>query len=394
MATRNPFDLLDDDDNGDPSALLDTLAAAKDKPTAVAAKKQQPAVSASAKLPSKPLPPAQAVRESRVSPNEGGRGRGGGRGGRGFGNRESQEFGRGRGGGYNVERNFNRENNAYPGSRGGFNDNNSDLIPSRHEDGDGATNDRGRGGGGGRAGGRGGRGGRGFYGGRGGFSDEAAGDDGRRRVYERRSGSGRGFEVKREGFGRGNWGNPVDQGAFQETEEGIAAEEEKTTAEEKPNTENNQETPGAIVEEKKEEEEDKEMTLDEYEKVLEEKRKALLALKKVEERKVDVKEFESMQVLSSKKKDEDALFIKLGQEKEKPKKIDAGENEKIKKAVSINEFLKPAEGEKYYTGGRGRGRGRGGERGGFRGGYSGAYASYAEAPSIEDPRQFPTLGGK
>ena len=53
------------------------------------------------------------------------------------------------------------------------------------------------------------------------------------------------------------------------------------------------------------------MTLDEYEKVLEEKRKALLALKKVEERKVDVKEFESMQVLSNKKKDEDALFIKL-----------------------------------------------------------------------------------
>lgn len=97
MATRNPFDLLDDDDNGDPSALLASLAAAKDKPAAVAAKKQQPAVSASGKMPSKPLPPAQAVKESRASPNEGGRGRGGGRGGRGFGNRESQEFGRGRG---------------------------------------------------------------------------------------------------------------------------------------------------------------------------------------------------------------------------------------------------------------------------------------------------------
>lgn len=393
MATRNPFDLLDDDDNGDPSSLLDTLAAAKDKPAAVAAKKQQPAVSASGKLPSKPLPPAQAVKESRVSPNEGGRGRGGGRGGRGFGNRESQEFGRGRGGGYNVERNFNRENNAYSGSRVGFYDNNSDLIPSRNEDGDGASNDRGRGGGGGRAGGRGGRGGRGPYGGRGGFGDEAGGDDGRRRAYERRSGSGRGFEMKREGSGRGNWGSPVDQGAFQETEVGFAAEEEKTTAEEKPNTENNQETP-AVIEEKKEEEEDKEMTLDEYEKVLEEKRKALLALKKVEERKVDVKEFESMQVLSNKKKDEDALFIKLGPEKEKSK--NAGENERVKKSLSINEFLKPAEGERYYSGGRGRGRGRGerGERGGFRGGYSGAYATYSEAPSIEDPRQFPTLGGK
>lgn len=51
------------------------------------------------------------------------------------------------------------------------------------------------------------------------------------------------------------------------------------------------------------------MTLEEYEKVLEEKRKALQALK-TEERKVDVKEFESMQQLSS-KKGGDEIFIKL-----------------------------------------------------------------------------------
>lgn len=51
------------------------------------------------------------------------------------------------------------------------------------------------------------------------------------------------------------------------------------------------------------------MTLEEYEKVLEEKRKALQALK-TEERKVDVKEFESMQQLSNKKTSDDA-FIKL-----------------------------------------------------------------------------------
>ena len=65
MATRNPFDLLDDDDNGDPSALLASLAASKDKPAAsVAAKKQQPAMATSAKLPTKPLPPAQAGKYS------------------------------------------------------------------------------------------------------------------------------------------------------------------------------------------------------------------------------------------------------------------------------------------------------------------------------------------
>lgn len=51
------------------------------------------------------------------------------------------------------------------------------------------------------------------------------------------------------------------------------------------------------------------MTLEEYEKLLEEKRKALQALK-TEGRKVDIKEFESMQPLSSKKGNDD-IFIKL-----------------------------------------------------------------------------------
>ena len=51
------------------------------------------------------------------------------------------------------------------------------------------------------------------------------------------------------------------------------------------------------------------MTLEEYEKVLEEKRKALQALK-TEERKVDAKAFASMQQLSN-KKENDEIFIKL-----------------------------------------------------------------------------------
>ena len=52
-----------------------------------------------------------------------------------------------------------------------------------------------------------------------------------------------------------------------------------------------------------------EMTLDEYEKVLEEKWKTLMAMN-LEERKVDSKEFESMQQLSVKKNNDD-LFMKL-----------------------------------------------------------------------------------
>ena len=62
MATANPFGLLGDDDNEDPSVL----AAAQQKlPPAQPKKPQAPAAAAAqpakpAKLPSKPLPPAQA----------------------------------------------------------------------------------------------------------------------------------------------------------------------------------------------------------------------------------------------------------------------------------------------------------------------------------------------
>lgn len=64
---------------------------------------------------------------------------------------------------------------------------------------------------------------------------------------------------------------------------------------------------------------------------------------------------------------------------------------RIVQSVSINEFLKPADGEKHYNTGRGRGRGRGGPRGGYGGSFE---SSNARAPAIEDPGQFPTLGGK
>lgn len=61
MASVNPFDLLGDDDNDDPSQLL---AAQEHKLGPLAAKKPQAQPAAQpakpAKLPSKPLPPAQA----------------------------------------------------------------------------------------------------------------------------------------------------------------------------------------------------------------------------------------------------------------------------------------------------------------------------------------------
>lgn len=59
-----------------------------------------------------------------------------------------------------------------------------------------------------------GRGHRGGYGGRAEYSnDEYGGDSERppRRLYERRSGTGRGYEMKRQGAGRGNWGTSTDE---------------------------------------------------------------------------------------------------------------------------------------------------------------------------------------
>ncbi|RDY03613.1 RGG repeats nuclear RNA binding protein B, partial [Mucuna pruriens] len=366
MATANPFDLLGDDAE-DPSQLIAaeqlkaaaaaTTATKKDQPKpgprgAPAAHQTKPA-----QLPSKPLPPTQAVREAKIEAPRGSRG--GGRGGRGY--------GRGGRGGFN--RDFsNDENSSAPANQGAF------------EEGDTGNPSERRGYGGPRGPYRGG-------GRRGGFSNGEDGEDGRpRRAFERRSGTGRGNEFKRDGAGRGNWGTQSDEIA-QVTEE-VANEAEKNLGDEKPAGEEdaadgNKDAPANENEEK--EPEDKEMTLEEYEKVLEERRKALQALK-TEARKVDIKEFASMQPLSN-KKDNDEIFIKLGSDKDKRK--DAFEKEeKSKKAVNITEFLKPAEGERYY-GGRGRGRGRG-----SRGGYSGNAFSNAPAPSIEDPGQFPTLGGK
>ncbi|VVB08234.1 unnamed protein product [Arabis nemorensis] len=240
-----------------------------------------------------------------------------------------------------------------------------------------------------RSGGRGG-------GRRGEFANGESGDVERpRRHYERRSGTGRGNDLKREGGGRGNWGTTEDDIPLS-TEE-PTAEGEKSPVVEKQGggddtTDANKETPAEEQEEK--EPEKKEMTLEEYEKILEEKKKAMQGAK-VEERKVDTKVFESMQQLSNKKSNEE-IFIKLGSEKRK----DAAEKEeKARKSLSINEFLKPADGESNPRGGyRGRGgRGGRGQRDGgqkdgrVNGGGNQRYGG-GPAPAIGDTAQFPTLG--
>ncbi|CAA2984590.1 Hypothetical predicted protein [Olea europaea subsp. europaea] len=368
MATANPFDLLGDDDTEDMSQLMQKIEPKKAL-TPSAAPKHQPqtkpaADAANAKLPSKPLPPAQAVREAKFDSARGGRG------GRGYGRGHT----RGRG----YDRDSTNNENSYgnmeiSGGQGASGEADS-RKPFERRSGYGGP--------------------RGPYGGgrRGGFSNGEVGEgeqERRRQVFDRRSGSGQGNEIKREGSGRGNWGAQTDELA--EVTEEVVNEGEKNLNDEKPSGEEdaahgNKETSAIEIEEK--EPEDKEMTLEEYEKILEERRKALQDFK-TEPRKVDVKEFVSMQQLANKKTNED-VFIKLGSFKDKKKEL-AEKEDRAKKSVSINEFLKPAEGEKFYTpGGRGRGRGRG-SRGGYNGG---GEMSNVKAPAIEDPGQFPTLGEK
>ncbi|XP_040954291.1 RGG repeats nuclear RNA binding protein A isoform X2 [Gossypium hirsutum] len=308
MAGLNPFDLLGDDDTGELSLLIaaqqkavaaTATAAAPKKGPAKSQAKTQPATQA--KLPSKPLPPAQAVREAK---SEGARG--GGRGGRGYGR------GRGGSGSGGYRRDFANDENLFS----------NNAVPEDGESGKPSE----RCGYGGPRPYRGGR--------RGGFSNGEDADGERpRRLYERRSGTGRGNELKREGSGRGNWGTQTDELA-QVTEE-VANEGEGNLGDEKPAGEDdardaNKESASNEPEEK--EPEDKEMTLEEYEKVLEEKRKALQALK-IEERKVDAKEFESMQQLSNKKSN-DEVFIKLGSDKDKRKEAYDRE-ERAKKDLSL-----------------------------------------------------------
>ncbi|KAL0692864.1 hypothetical protein Bca4012_060044 [Brassica carinata] len=343
MSTLNPFDLLGGDAE-DPSQIVVSLPKKVEK----AAPVQQPAKGA--KLQTKQPPTSQAVRESRNAPS-GGRGGGGG-------------AGRGP-------------------PRGSFNPGGDRLHDPK--DGERTGGFRGYR----ESGGRGGQ--------RGGYANGRAGDVERpKRVFERRSGTGRGNDLKREGGGRGNWGTPEDD-IPPPTEEPTTVVEKSPVAEkeggEDDTTDAKNEAPAD--EQKEKEPEDKEMTLEEYEKILEEKKKALQATK-VEERKVDTKVFESMQQLSSKKTNNEEIFIKLGSDKDKRK--DAAEKEeKAKKSLSINEFLKPADGERYnprggYRGRGGRGQRDGGGRSGGRGQRDEKVNGGAPAPAIEDSAQFPSLG--
>lgn len=135
-----------------------------------------------------------AVRESRearsdTTPARGGAGRGGPGRGRGDGRVPSRDFG---------NENPNEFSRGYGGGAGGGGEDRDTDKPDRERPPRQPF-----------SGGR-----RGGYAGRGSYrNDESGGESERppRRLYERRSGTGRGYDVKRQGAGRGNWGTVADE---------------------------------------------------------------------------------------------------------------------------------------------------------------------------------------
>ncbi|KAK6940474.1 hypothetical protein RJ641_030005 [Dillenia turbinata] len=96
------------------------------------------------------------------------------------------------------------------------------------------------------------------------------------------------------------------------------------------------------------EEDRKIMTLKAYEELLSKKKQALEVHKTGERKVILDKDFESMKLVG--KKNDDDNLIKLKSEKDKLKKKDSfDKEEKIRKSVSINEFLKPVRSEKNFS---------------------------------------------
>lgn len=316
-------------------------------PKAAPLKKEAP------KPEAKPAAPAKASNEGPQQRSEGGRARGEGHGrGRGRG-------GRGRGDGRPYERN---------------------AVENGGEEAEGATEERGgrgRGYGGGR-----GRGGRGR--GTGGDVDGPR----HRRDYERHDGTGRGHELqKRGGAGKGNWGTETDA-ANAETEPKAENAAEEVPAGVEAGAEVAAEEAAPV------QEEEKELSLEEYEQQLAEKKAALNKTREVAA--VDMSAFKGMKTLEKKKEEDDTLGLELSNKKEKAAEKAKPKKESTAKTVVETGFKVGIE-ESRPRGGRG---GRGGRGSGDgprpmsargRGGRGAPRDAAGPAIAINDNSAFPSL---
>lgn len=238
-----------------------------------------------------------------------------------------------------------------------------------------------------REGGR-GRGGRGR--GRGGYDSNRP----PRREFDRHDGTGRGYETsKRSGGGRGNWG--AEDGSAELRDETIEPRAEE--AAEKPAAAEGEEAPAEETEQQEPAvEEPKEMTLEEYEAILAEKKAELNKARQA--RSIDTSEFANLKMINKDEEEqENPLEVSTSKEKKGPRAKERKEVQTVEvgfKVVDNNAGERRGRGDRGGRGGRGRGfggpRGGGGGDRPYSGGRGGRGGS--AAINVEDTSAFPSLG--
>jgi len=198
------------------------------------------------------------------------------------------------------------------------------------------------------------------------------------RQFDRRSGTGRGKEVKKSGGGRGNWGteDDVQKSITDQTE--TETKEETTTTQVEVKVETTEAQPSEQKEEVKEEEEDNTKTLDEFLGGIKKPVFSLPPPRQVD----DVK---------------DKKFVPLVRERddEPQKKVQKEEKkESGKNTIPADQVLKFTSESSPKPFGRGRGgRGRRGDspRGSRGEGRGGRGVRTGPAPNFKDESSFPSL---
>lgn len=198
-----------------------------------------------------------------------------------------------------------------------------------------------------------------------------------KRAYERRSGTGRGREIKKSGGGARNWGSDKDDAR---NAEGLSFEEKETNGEknnsgdQKPGqneidggdaaTEVKEDGDALAEEPPKEEEEDKTMTYEEYLAQKEEQRLESEAFKPIAMRELE-NEFAGLVGKKGRKETEEENFLKMGKGKQPRKKgAEKKDKEKIIPKFRVQDANRRSSGDRNRrdgdrssrSGGRGSGR--------------------------------------
>jgi len=226
-----------------------------------------------------------------------------------------------------------------------------------------------------------------------------------KRAYDKRSGTGRGREIKKSGGGARNWGSDKDDAR---NAEGLSFEEKENNGENLQNISRDagggDQTPGQNVvdggdvtpevqengdalaaEPPKEEEEDKTMTYEEYLAQKEEERAESEALKPIATRELE-NEFAGLVGKKGRKENEEENFLKMGKGKQLKKK---GTEKKDKEKIIPKFRVQDANRSNRRDGDRSRsGRGGSGRSYDRRGGND---RKKNEQVNVADMNSFPSL---